>query len=332
MENYPDSGYVISKYLGLKPTKNLEPTIYKHRPEKIYFYLNGLKPAVETPKTEAQLEIDDNFRAVKFLPSAEGLSLNLFASLQNVLKSLETNQSASELVMEIDMPTTALGDTNNLGIVELIASGESDFRGSPKNRIHNIKIGMKQMQGVIIKPGEEFSFNKFLGPVEEENGFLPELVIKKTGTVPELGGGLCQVSSTTFRAAMKAGLPIKERKNHAYAVQYYSPQGTDATIYPGVVDLKFLNDTPGHLLIWPYFKNSTKLIFDFYGTPDNRKVTLLTPRQYDKLPDGSLKAEWIRLVEKDGKVATSTYKSIYLSPALFHKELAFPTTTPPIIN
>jgi vancomycin resistance protein YoaR len=82
------------------------------------------------------------------------------------------------------------------------------------------------MQGVIIKPGEEFSFNHYLGPVKAEQGFLPELVIKRTGTVPELGGGLCQVSSTTFRAAMNAGLPITQRKNHAYAVQYYSPQGT----------------------------------------------------------------------------------------------------------
>jgi vancomycin resistance protein YoaR len=83
---------------------------------------------------------------------------------------------------------------------------------------------------------------------------LPELVIKKEGTVPEFGGGLCQVSSTAFRAAMNGGLPITQRRNHAYAVQYYAPQGTDATIYPGVVDLKFINDTPGDILIWAFEK------------------------------------------------------------------------------
>src|SRR6185369_10179137 len=116
----------------------------------------------------------------------------------------------------------------------------SNFKGSPKNRRHNITVGVEKMKGVIVPQGAEFSFNEHLGPVDGEHGFLPELVIKKNGTVPEFGGGLCQVSSTTFRAAMTAGLPITQRRNHAYAVQYYSPQGTDATIYPGSADLKFI--------------------------------------------------------------------------------------------
>ena len=75
---------------------------------------------------------------------------------------------------------------------------------------------------------------------------------------------------------MNGGLPISQRRNHAYAVQYYSPQGTDATIYPGVVDLKFINDTRRHfnLGLW---KDKNTLVFDFYGTKDSRKVVLEKP-------------------------------------------------------
>jgi vancomycin resistance protein YoaR len=135
--------------------------------------------------------------------------------------------------------------------------------------------------------------------------------------VPELGGGLCQVSSTAFRAAMQAGLPIVQRKNHAYAVKYYAPQGTDATIYPGVVDLKFKNDTPGHILVWAYLKDKDNLIFDFYGTKDDRKVTLEKPLQFDRKPDGSMKASWTREINKNGTTTSETFKSVYQSPDLF---------------
>lgn len=328
IENHNLREEIIAEYLGLAYSKPLAQKIYNYRPGKIYAFLLTLAQDLPNAKTEPKLIINNQFRAEEFVNAVKGQTLDFYSSLENILLALENQAPSAQLNLDEILPEKTLSDTNSLGINELLAVGESDFKGSPKNRLHNIKIGVKQMQGVIIKPGEEFSFNKYLGPVEAEQGFLPELVIKRTGTVPELGGGLCQVSSTTFRAAMSAGLPITQRKNHAYAVQYYSPQGTDATIYPGVVDLKFINDTPGHILIWPYFKDNTKLIFEFYGTKDNRQVILKKPIQYDKKPDGSMKAEWTRVVEKNGQIATSTFKSIYLSPALFHKEETFPTTTP----
>ncbi|MBI3232360.1 MAG: VanW family protein [Candidatus Doudnabacteria bacterium] len=313
-------------YLGMNVKPEAETKIFKYRPDKIYEFVKTLSQKINVAKTEPVLEIKDGV-AINFLPPSDGLTVDVYGSTIKALDALEKKLSQSDLLAQIDKPTKSLMETNGLGINELIALGESSFAGSPKNRIHNVKVGTGKFKGVIIKPGEEFSFNKFLGPVEEEQGFLPELVIKRTGTVPELGGGLCQVSSTTFRAAMNAGLPITQRKNHAYAVQYYSPQGTDATIYPGIVDLKFINNTPGHILIWPYIKDKYKLAFEFYGTKDSRRVTLEKPIQYDRKPDGSMKAEWTRVIQKDGQTSTSTFKSIYLSPALFHKEEAFPTST-----
>jgi len=317
---------LTENFLQNKQPNNAGFQTFRFSPGLIYAYIKNLSSQINATTTEPELLIENN-SVIKFTPPQDGLKTNIYQTLGAVLKALQNNESSIEIIAATATPSTQLSQLNNLGINELIARGESNFKGSPNNRRHNIAVGLGKFKGVILAPNQEFSFNKFLGPVEKEQGFLPELVIKKDGTVPELGGGLCQVSSTTFRAAMQAGLPITQRKNHAYAVQYYSPQGTDATIYPGVVDLKFINDTLGHILIWPYLKDQNTLVFDFYGTKDGRKVTLEKPVQWDRAADGSMKASWTREVFKNGTTTTDTFKSVYQSPALFHKTESFVTAT-----
>ncbi len=321
---------ILKMYLTQSSRETNNTVSYSYSPRMVYEFIDTLANQVDTKTVEPQLTIE-NTRATNFIPPQDGLKLDVFQTTQNALQALAKSLKTTDLLVSATHPNTSLFELNTLGINELVGRGESNFKGSPNNRRHNIKVGIEKFKGVILKPGEEFSFNKFLGPVEKAAGFLPELVIKKTGTVPELGGGLCQVSTTTFRAAMQAGLPITARRNHAYAVQYYSPQGTDATIYPGSSDLKFINDTPGYLLIWPYEKDKNTLVFDFYGTKDDRLVTLEKPVAYDRKPDGSMKATWTREVFKNGTTTTDTFKSIYQSPALFHKEEIFvsiATSTP----
>jgi vancomycin resistance protein YoaR len=123
----------------------------------------------------------------------------------------------------------------------------------------------------LIKPDETFSFNKTLGPVDSSTGYLPELVILENKTTPQFGGGMCQVSSTAFRAALNAGLPILERTAHAYPVSYYKPFGVDATIYLPKPDLVFKNDTGKYIFIQTHIEG-TKISFDFYGTKPQRSI------------------------------------------------------------
>ncbi|MCC7356452.1 MAG: VanW family protein [Candidatus Doudnabacteria bacterium] len=315
-------------YLGSKRPANSTYQTYRYNPELIYRWVKEQAESIESKSENPELTIKNN-RAVSFTPPTLGISVDAYTTTFNIIAALEEGYQNTDLAIAIVQPRKPLAATNNLGIRELVGHGESKFNGSPKNRRINIAVGVEKFKGVIIMPGEEFSFNKYLGPVEKEFGFVPELVIKASGTVPELGGGLCQVSSTTFRAAMNAGLPIVQRKNHSYAVQYYAPQGTDATIYPGVIDLKFTNDTPGAILVWPYLKDANTLIFDFYGTKDDREVELEKPVQYDRKSDGSMKATWVRHVTNNGETKTDTFNSVYLPPALFHKEETFVTTPPP---
>lgn len=183
------------------------------------------------------------------------------------------DDAKNEVEVPVDITKAEVRDDNlaELGLKGLISTGWTDFSGSPVNRRHNVATGASKFNGVLIKPGEKFSFVSTLGPVEAYTGYLPELVILENKTVPQYGGGLCQVSSTAFRAALNAGLPILERLAHAYPVSYYKPFGVDATIYVPSPDLVFENDTPGYILIQTHI-NGNKLYFDFYGTKKDVSV------------------------------------------------------------
>ena len=317
--------------LGLREQTIEAQTTSKYNIAAIYTTVRELETKINQPTKDAVFEVENN-RVIEFNPGQKGQSLDVKASIDQIIKDLDAKKTNSTLSVRETLPTKDLASSNSYGIKELVSLGESDFRGSPANRVHNIRVGVEKEKGILLAPGDEFSFNKYLGPVDGEHGFLPELVIKRSGTIKEFGGGLCQVSSTVFRAAMNAGLPIVERRNHSYAVQYYAPQGTDATIYPGVVDFRFKNDTPGYLLVWPSIPESGKLQFALYGQKDSRKIAVDAPYSYDKKTDGSMKAVWSRtVILADGTEKKDTFRSTYQPPALFHTQPAASTpasTTP----
>jgi len=266
---------------------------------------------------------------------------------EELKKDIETalRNNISEIVIPVSTVSPKLEISKELqdtGIVERIGVGHTSFYGSHTNRIYNIKTGASKFNGTIVEPNEIFSFTKTLGPVNSTTGYRPELVIKKEGTVPEYGGGLCQVSTTMYRTVLFSGLPIVERHPHSYAVSYYSQilgHGLDATIYIGGPDLKFKNDTGHPILIQAYVKNDYELYFIFYGTSPHRKVRLEGPIVYGyrspsgtqyidtkKIPAGTTKqveiphtgfsADWYRYItneitgETTKEFLKTTYKAI----------------------
>lgn len=241
-----------------------------------------IKNNIDQPARNAKFEIQ-NGRVIEFQSSRDGQILNLTESIQKINQNFANQEFNTELIVSPDKAKVSTKDVNNLGITEIIGIGKSNFAGSPPNRRHNIKIGAGTLNGILIKPGEEFSLVKALGNIDASNGYLPELVIKGNRTVPEYGGGLCQIGTTTFRATLASGLPVLERRNHSYRVRYYEPAGTDATIYNPKPDYRFLNDTNNHVLIQTRIEGDD-LIFEFWGTKDGRKVEQFEPRIYNITP------------------------------------------------
>jgi vancomycin resistance protein YoaR len=164
-----------------------------------------------------------------------------------------------------------------LGIVDLVAEGESYFIGSPSGRDHNIRLAATRFDGLVIPPGETFPFNQYLGEVTAEAGYDESFITAGEQLEMGIGGGICQVSTTAFRAAFWGGYPIVERWYHGQRVGYYELRGggvgMDATVYSPHIDLKFLNDREAPLLIETEVGEGThRLVFRFYSTDDGRRV------------------------------------------------------------
>ncbi len=232
-----------------------------------------------------------NGKVENFSLEASGLKVNTKELKEEVLAKIHENNSSAitlNIPTEIDHPKIITSDINNLGIKELVGSGTSHFAGSISSRIYNINLAASRIDNTLIAPGDIFSFNQTVRDISALNGYKQAYVIQNGQTVLGDGGGVCQVSTTMFRAAMNSGLPIVERHAHAYRVHYYEEDaapGFDATIYTPSVDFKFKNETANYILIQTQIdlKNLT-LTFNLYGTKDGRVVTITKPTLWDYKP------------------------------------------------
>ncbi|MDP7477432.1 MAG: VanW family protein [Candidatus Peribacteraceae bacterium] len=237
---------------------------------------------IDRPRGEVTMRrVDDNieFEGVGFL----GKEVDTERTAQLVIDALERGLTDIHLPVTERQPIIHVldSDLQDIGIREVIAIGESNFSRSATARRHNISAGLSKFNGHLILQGETFSFNKVLGPVNAKTGYVKELVILGDKTLPDYGGGLCQVSTTAYRGIWEYGYPITDRRNHSFAVSYYSPQGTDATIYPPYTDLKFLNDGPSAILIQTYYEGD-RAFFIYYGMRDTREVEIIGPYVWDR--------------------------------------------------
>ncbi|MCA9371320.1 VanW family protein [Candidatus Woesebacteria bacterium] len=222
----------------------------------------------------------ENGRVTSFKKEVMGTSIDQDQLLKDIHRYIENvEQDGPDITITVHpieiAPEVTLSSINNLGIEESIGVGKSDYSHSIASRIYNIKLAASKFDGVIVPQGAEFSFDDIIGDISANTGYQQAYVIQNGRTVLGDGGGVCQVSTTMFRAAINSGLRITERNAHAYRVSYYendSDPGYDATIFTPTVDLRFVNDTPAAILIQEEIDEVNHLLsFVFYGKSDGRK-------------------------------------------------------------
>jgi len=253
--------------------------------EKIEGYVEGLKERYNREPQDARLQFVEG-KVEEFAPARDGIEVQKEEAARKLSEAVEKlfAEGVKEETVEVPITKTAprvtTEEVNSLGIVERIGKGESYYAHSIPNRVYNVALAASRVSGALVAPGEEFSFNQQVGEISGATGYRTAYVIANGRTELGDGGGVCQVSTTVFRAALLAGLPITERWAHAYRVGYYeqnSKPGFDATIYSPSKDLKFLNDTPGHILVQAIVdEESRHLTIELYGTKDGR-VALISP-------------------------------------------------------
>lgn len=254
-------------------------------------YVIGIVFKVNKEPKSIDFSLDKNGEITNFSPPINGVKADdkkLISDLSNSLLGYFNNgEELKELSINAEEEKPSV-TSNKYGITELFAEGDSYFEHSIPNRIENIKTASSKINGTLIAPGEVFSFNDSVGPITLDEGFNTAYVISKGRTILGTGGGVCQVSTTVFRAALNAGFPILERTAHAYRVGYYeqhSEIGYDASIYQPTVDLKFKNDTQNYILLYTEVNlQKSKLTVKLFGTKDGRKVEITKPVLGKQLP------------------------------------------------
>jgi vancomycin resistance protein YoaR len=306
----------------------------KIRREKFAPLIAPLAALITGTAENALFTFDEKTKQLVVLdPGKPERQIDAEATLNAIEKALLTDGAHTVMAqLKLTAPEFSAATTaQQLGITGLVAQGTTFFKGSSAERMKNVKVAASRFHGIVIKPGETFSFNKYLGEVTAEEGFEEGLVIVGDRTIKGVGGGVCQVSTTAYQAALKAGFTIKERLPHGYRVGYYERgmgPGLDATVFEPYVDLKFVNDTAAHILIETYYDGANAtLTFKFYGAPDNREVTFTkpvisniikhAPDIYEPDPEGKVPPKTAkqvdyavdgatisleRIVKKDGKV------------------------------
>ena len=260
-----------------------------------------LSADIDRPARDARLRWDNAAKRVTLVePSQSGLSLDVFATTDRLRDTVMATTTSTEpttterrvpAVVSEKAPRVDAGQIDSLGIRELIWEETSFFQGSEPGRVKNITLAASKFDGVVIPPDSVFSFDDIVGEISGATGYDETLIIVDNQTQRGAGGGVCQVSTTVFRAAFWSGLPIVERWAHAYRVSYYEqgnkPLGLEATIFTPNVDLKFKNDTGKAILVQTSVNPAnSSLTVRFYGTKPARQVALEGPTISNRQPPG----------------------------------------------
>ena len=208
-----------------------------------------------------------------FNPSSAGWKLDTEALRRDVISALEAGGGDVTLSVEEQPPEIS---TEQIGeMYGLIDYAITNANSSSKARLNNITLAMSMINGTKLAPGETFSFNGAVGQRTSARGFRKAPAYSGGEVTEEIGGGICQVSTTLFNAAVKADMQIDERHNHSLTVHYVD-KGKDATVDWGNQDLRFTNTSPDDIYICCYLTDDKRVRFGIFGRllPGGEKITL----------------------------------------------------------
>ena len=221
-----------------------------------------------------------------------------------LLEALRYGKTTARLAVRRTPPQRGVQWFYNAGFRHHFGGGDSSAAGSPDFRVRNILAAMRQIDGLQLEVGATFDFNRRV-KISSKLGFVDGYIISGGTLSKDIGGGICQLSTTVWRAAYNAGLPILERHQHSYSVSYYDPPGFEATVYASSKNLRFRNDTAQALWVQMDWDASSKLLsLNFFGAAPTRRVTVSAPfisnvRDAPKdrfVPDRSVKLGEAKLV------------------------------------
>ena len=200
-------------------------------------YLKGIAPNIERTPRNADIRVVGE--RVEVVPGEDGRRLDVAASVSRLTKALANpSLTTADLVVTTRTPAIRAEDLQHLEVV--LASYTTHYRTWQTDRTHNLGLALGNLSRAVLMPGDSLSLNDRIGPRLEERGYRSAPIFVNGEVEPSTGGGVCQVATTVYNAALLAGLDVVERHHHSRPVDY-APSGRDATVYWGQFDLRIRN-------------------------------------------------------------------------------------------
>jgi len=250
----------VERALRARRGMQAEDAVFTFDPERARAVLAKLAPIVHRPATNAELD----FRNHRRVESQSGRSLDVQATLRAIERASLAHVPVIDLELLEIAPTVTSEMLADIDVTKVLSSFETSFRNKAGNRSVNIKTAAAYLDGTILPPGAELSFNQIVGPREENRGFVWAPVIVNDELEPGLGGGVCQVATTLHAAAVYGLLDVEERRSHSRP-SGYAPLGLDATVIYGKVDLKLKNPYDTALIVHAYLPTRFSLRVELLG-------------------------------------------------------------------
>lgn len=253
--------------------------------DKLQERMDDIGRVVTKPASNVVLGWDSGVYVIDDDVDGVGVDMDAFPTL--LLETARSTERTVELPTQVLKAGARTDNVSELGLESHIAYGSSSFAGSSETRYLNVVAASNNVSYKLVGPGEQFSFNQQMGAISLDNGFVEGTIIQGDWTASDLGGGVCQVSTTVFRAALNAGFKFNEWYAHGWRLAFYeadgSPPGMDAAIYqPNTPDeyekdLIFTNPLDSWMLLMMVIDNDT-VSAHVYGKPNGWEVEIMEPR------------------------------------------------------
>ena len=270
-------------------------------------YFRNLSASIGRPARDAEFAVYGE--SVQVVPARDGLELNVPKTARAILRAATrpTNRVA-QLTVARAVPERSTAEALAMGIDTRMASYKTYYSGTA-DRITNLQLGVRALDGTLVAPGGTFSLNEVIGERTVERGFRSAPVIIGNEYAEEVGGGTSQVATTAFNAAWEAGLSISERHPHSLYISRYQ-LGRDATVYWPSLDLKFVNDSDTWVLV-KGFAEGDGISIAIYGGESRRvessasPLVVTGPVPVERVEDPAL-PKGKTVIEQEGSAPTRT--------------------------
>lgn len=298
----------VKRYLSLMSNKMDLTITSSYNETKLSEAINKIEEDINVKVVDAKVSIS-NSGGISYSPSTTGKELDLVNTKESIYNMINSKKFG-EIDLKVDSKNPNLTTEQARSVNTLLGEFKTTFSTNNTNRVENIKISSQRINNILLMPGEEFSYNNLTGRRTKANGYKDAPVIMNGELTDDVGGGVCQVSTTIFNTAMYSGMNITTRANHSLKSSYV-PVGQDAMVNDGWSDFKFKNPYNHPVYVKTVVDNGSVTCRIYGNNSDKKNISIKVDRFKENGKDAA--KTYAEYRDGNGNIIETKYisKSVY---------------------